>query len=219
MKAWRLTAPGAAPTLDDIARPEVRAGAVLVRMQAAPMLSYLRDYCAGRLPYRYPPGPFTLGTNGVGVVEAVGEGVYHLVAGQRAVLSPFLTADEGTDAPARILMGLTGMTEDSGPMLDTWRDGTLSQYVLAPASTLTALVGLDALDAERLATLGKFIVPLGGLLRGRLAVEETLIVNGATGYFGSAGVLLGVALGASRVIAAGAMRRSCRSLPPLAARA
>jgi alcohol dehydrogenase len=46
-------------------------------------------------------------------------------------------------------------------------------------------------------------VPYGGLLRGRLAVGETVIVTGATGAYGSAAVLLAVALGAARVVAAG----------------
>jgi hypothetical protein len=49
---------------------------------------------------------------------------------------------------------------------------------------------------KRLAALGKFAVPLGGLLRGRLRAGEILVANGATGYFGSAAMLLGLALGA-----------------------
>ncbi len=88
-------------------------------------------------------------------------------------------------------------------MLAAWADGTLAEHVLMPASTIAPLDGLEALPPERLASLGKFSVPLGGLLRGRLAPGETLVVNGATGYFGSAAVLLGVALGAERVIALG----------------
>jgi alcohol dehydrogenase len=44
--------------------------------------------------------------------------------------------------------------------------------------------------------MARFIVPFGGLLRGRLAAGETLLVNGATGAFGTAAVLLGVAMGA-----------------------
>jgi alcohol dehydrogenase len=51
--------------------------------------------------------------------------------------------------------------------------------------------------------LNRFIVPFGGLLRGRLAAGETLVVNGATGAYGTAAVLLGVAMGAAHVIAAG----------------
>jgi alcohol dehydrogenase len=48
----------------------------------------------------------------------------------------------------------------------------------------------------------------------RLAAGETLLVNGATGAYGTAAVLLGVALGAARVIAAG---RNSSALGALAA--
>ena len=51
--------------------------------------------------------------------------------------------------------------------------------------------------------LPRFAVPYGGLIRARLAPGETIIVTGATGAYGSAAVLLAVALGAARVVAAG----------------
>ena len=57
-------------------------GGVSVRMQAAPVLSYLREVIEGRLGYSLPSAPFTPGTNGIGVVEAVGTGVYHLRPGR-----------------------------------------------------------------------------------------------------------------------------------------
>lgn len=201
--AWRLQGPGGALQINDIALPKVRPGTVRVRMEAAPILSYLREYVAGKLPYWYPEGTFTPGTNGVGVVEEVGTDVYHFSVGQRVFVHPHLVAAENTAEPAQVLIGLTGISPDSGPMLAAWGDGTLSQHVLMPASVLAPLDGIEARSVEQLASLGKFGVPLGGLLRGRLAAGETLVVNGATGYFGSAAVLLGLALGAERVIAAG----------------
>src|SRR5262249_5125888 len=42
-----------------------------------------------------------------------------------------------------------------------------------------------------------------GFLRANLQTGETVIVSGATGYFGSAAVILALALGASRVVAVG----------------
>jgi alcohol dehydrogenase len=78
-----------------------------------------------------------------------------------------------------------------------------------PASTLIALDGLEDVDAARLAVLGKFSVPFGGLRRGRLSAGETVVVNGASGYFGSAAVIAALALGASKVVALG------RRLAPL----
>jgi alcohol dehydrogenase len=87
-------------------------------------------------------------------------------------------------------------------MLADWPDGTLAEYALAPVEAVTPLDGLDGRDAAGLAAISRFIVPFGGLLRGRLAAGETLAVNGATGAYGTAAVLLGVAMGAGRIIAA-----------------
>jgi alcohol dehydrogenase len=201
--AWRLRGPGGALELQYIALPGVRPGSVRIRMEAAPLLSYLRDYAAGKLPYWYPEGTFTPGTNGVGVVEEVGSDVYHFVPGQRVFVHPHLVTAENVGGPAQILIGLTGISPDSGPMLGAWGDGTLSRHIRMPASVVAPLDGIEGQSTEQLASLGKFGVPLGGLLRGRLAVGETLVVNGATGYFGSAAVLLGLALGAEQVIAVG----------------
>jgi alcohol dehydrogenase len=62
---------------------------------------------------------------------------------------------------------------------------------------------LEHIDASQLVAIGRCIIPYGGLLRGRLAAGETVIVNGATGAYGTAAVLVAVAMGAGRVIAAG----------------
>ncbi len=211
-KAWQLAKPGGALELLTLSTPQVRAGTVLVRMLASPLLSYLGDYAAGKLPYWYPSHAFTPGTNGIGTIAAVGADVHHFKVGQRVAVHPHLVANEIVDEPAQALIGLTGISADSGPMIEAWSDGTLREYVLAPASTVAPLDGLDAIPAERLATIGKFSVPLGGLLRGRFAQGETLVVNGATGYFGSAAVLLGLALGAERVIATGRTKASLDAL-------
>jgi len=218
MRAWRLERPGGKLTLEQIAKPEPRTSAVLVRMCAVPLLSYIKAYVAGELPYAYPPGPFTIGTNGAGQVEAVGDGVNHVRPGDRVLVNPFLTADEPVAEPTRVLIGLTGISPDSGPMLASWPDGTLSEYVVMPGSTVVPASQLDEISDERLATLGKFAVPLGGLLRGRLVAGETLVVHGASGYFGSAAVLLGLALGAARVVAVARNRDALDSLAVLSPR-
>ncbi len=201
MKAWRLEKLGGRLALEDIPVPELRPGSVLVRVEATSLVSYLKAYVEGRLPfYNPPPGPFTIGTNAVGTIEAIGSGVLTLKRGQRVVVSPHLAARENVDDPAQILIGLTSAPE-CAEMLAEWPDGTLADYVLVPVEAVTPLDGLDAYDSTGLAALSRFIVPYGGLLRGRLAPGETLAVNGATGAFGAAAVLLGVAMGAARVVA------------------
>ena len=203
MKAWMLDEPGKPLTLRDEPTPQPRRGAVLLRMEAVPLLSYTRAYVEGKLPYAFPPGPFSPGTNGVGRIEAVGVGVFGLRPGQRVVVHPYWVADEAVAEPEQILIGLTGISAGSAAMLADFPHGTLRELAEFPASAVLALDGLDAMPSARLAALGKFSVPFGGLRRGRLAAGETVVVNGATGYFGSAAVIAALALGASRVVALG----------------
>jgi alcohol dehydrogenase len=216
VEAWRLTAPGGALALRDVDVPEVTENSVLVRLEAAPLLSYLRSYTAGELTSYHPPhGEFTPGTDGIGRVEAVGPGVFGLTAGQRVYCSPHLVVSENVPAPAEALIGLTA-EPDSAPLLDRWRDGTLAELTLAPAAAVTPVpAGLDNQDGARLAALSRCVVPYGGLLRARLAPGETVVIHGATGAYGSAAVLVAIALGASHVVAAGRNRDALERLGAL----
>ena len=212
MKAWILDKPGGNFSLQETTEPELRPGGVLISMKATPLLSYLGKYVRGEMPYWYPDGPFTPGTNGVGVVKAIGSGVYHLTEGQRVIVNPYLAAAEPVRDPAQTLIGLTGISPDCGPMWADWTNGTLREVADFPARTVIAAEGLDHIDDVRLACTGKFIVPLGGLVRGRLVAGETVVVHGATGYFGSAAVLLALAMGAGRVVAAGRNTEALKTL-------
>ncbi|MEP7023392.1 MAG: zinc-binding dehydrogenase [Actinomycetota bacterium] len=216
MKGWRLTMADASLTYTDLPVPKVRDGSVLIRMQASPLLSYLRSFAAGELTSYLPPeGEFTPGTNGIGIIEQAGPGVYGLDAGQRVFLSPHLVAAENVPEPAEALLGLTA-EPGSAALLRSWPDGTLSELALMPAAAVTSIpAALDSMPSSTLAALSRCTVPYGGLLRGRLAAGETLIINGATGAFGSAGVLVALAMGASRVVAAGRSQRVLARLAEL----
>ena len=204
MKAWILESLGGRFECIDVPEIEPPRGGVAVRMHATPLLSYLGAYIRGELPTYKPAGvPFAPGTNGVGVVSKIGEGVHHYRAGDRVCVNPMFAANEVSRNPARALIGLTQITPDSEAMMLDWPNGTLREQTVLPASCLVPVAALDTIEDSRLATLGKFIVPFGGLRRGTLQPGETLVVHGATGYFGSAAVLLGLAMGASRVVAAG----------------
>jgi alcohol dehydrogenase len=204
MKAWRLDRPGGKLTFEDLPMPELRRGTVLIKIQAVPILTYLKSYVDGKLPFfRAPNTAFTPGPNGVGVIESVGRDVWHLKRGQRVILSPHLISAENVEDPSQILLGLTVIHAGSEAMQLEWPDGTLAEFVLAPVSAVTPVDGLDSVDAVKLGVLNRFVVPFGGLLRGRLAPGETLVVNGASGDYGTAAVLLGIAMGAEGVVAAG----------------
>ena len=164
MKAWRLERLGGPLTFEDMPVPEVRPGSALLRIQASPLLSYLKQYVEGKLPfYNAPQGAFTPGTNGVGVIEAVGRDVWHLKPGQRVVFSPHFVAGENVEDPAQILMGLTAFGGGSAAVQADWRDGSLAEYALAPLTTITPADGLEIFDAAKLAVPKRFIVPFGGV--------------------------------------------------------
>ena len=206
MKAWRLEKLGGRLALEDVPVPEPRPGSVLVRVEASALMSYLKAYVEGRLPFYNPPAkPFAIGTNAIGTIEVVGRDVWSLRKGQRVVVSSHFVARENVDDPAQVLVGLTAGV-GAADMLADWPDGTLAEFALAPAEAVTPLDGFEGVDAARLAVVSRFVAPFGGLLRGRLQAGETLVVNGATGAYGTAAVLIGVAMGAGRVIAAGRNR-------------
>lgn len=166
MRAWRVNS-DFSRSLVELPERAPPPGGVSVRMQVAPVLFYLREVIEGRLGYSLPSAPFTPGTNGIGVVEAVGAGVYHLRPGQRVILDPHLAVDERTPEPAQILIGLTatrssgfgGIAEVAAALQHDWPDGTLAERACMPASVLTPLPGsLDGEPAARLVGLSK----LGG---------------------------------------------------------
>src|SRR6201993_354810 len=169
------------------------------------VLSYMDRVLSGAVPYSLPPMPFVPGTNAIGRVVATGENVTHVRPGERVFLSPHLRGDVPDDEPPQILIGLTATvtTEAALALQARWRDGVFAEIAHWPAACVTPLSGLDDRPATELIGLAKLIVPFGGLQRTGLRGGQTIIINGATGYFGSGAGMLAGALGAGRVVAVG----------------
>jgi hypothetical protein len=96
-------------------------------------------------------------------------------------VSSHLVARENVPEPAQILIGATSPGGVADALQQSWRDGTLAEYVLFPVLNATRLDGFEDFDLAQLTVITRPIVPFGGLVRGRLAAGETVIVNGATG--------------------------------------
>jgi alcohol dehydrogenase len=202
MRAWKLDRLGGPLKLVEAPVPEARPGTVVLKLEASVLLSYLQDYVAGKLPHYDPPSePFTIGSAGVFTIHEVGRDVWHLRPGQRVILSSHLVAHENVPDPSQILLGLTALGDKS--LQRDFRDGVLADYAVVPKELVTPIDDVANLSAAQLAVAVRFCIPYGGWLRGRLAPGETAIVTGATGSFGGAAVLLALALGAARVVAAG----------------
>jgi len=210
-RGWTLPRVGTALELRSYPIPELHPSGVLVEVESAMVLSYMAKVLDGSIPYAVPPPPFIPGTNAVGVVKAIGAEVSHVAPGERVFLSPHLVADEPSGSAPQILIGLTALgssrfddvPEGARRLQRIWRHGAFAELAHWPACCVTPLVGLDGIPRERLIALAKLVVPFGGLLRAGAGPGLVVAINGATGFYGAAGVMVARALGASRVIAIG----------------
>src|SRR5260370_19768418 len=148
------------------------------------------------------------GTKGIARVIAVGDNVSHVRERDLVFLSPHLRGDVPDPEPPQILIGLTAMatTPAALALQARWRDGVFAEIAHWPAACVTPLLGLDDKPATDLIGLAKLIVPFGGLQRSRLRGGDTIIINGASGYFGSGAVILARPMGAARLVAVGRNR-------------
>jgi alcohol dehydrogenase len=212
MKAWKIEKLGGKLSYVDVPIPEVRPGSVLIRVQSQSLMSYLKPYVEGKLAAYRAPENFVPGGNAIGTIEGVGADVWHLKKGQLVVTSSHLVARENVREPGQILIGVTSPGGVGDELQRSWKDGTLAEYALLPAGNITPIDGLDHFDSTQLTAITRCIVPFGGLVRGRLTTGETIIVNGASGAYGSAAVLVALAMGASRVVAAGRKKETLDEL-------
>lgn len=201
MKAVYLEKPGAPLKVIDQPEPKLRAGGAIVKVSAAPILSFMKKVVSGELGYAMAT-PWIPGPNAVGVIDSLADDVVGLKPGDQVFVDPHIYTHTATDAYDGILLGLTALSALSPALQQRWRNGTFAEKVLVPAECLTVLEG-SSLEPARIAWLSYAAVAYGGLLRGELRPGQTLIVSGATGNIGSCAVLLGLALGARRIVALG----------------
>jgi alcohol dehydrogenase len=212
-KAWRLHAHNDL-RFDEVETPKPAPDGVLVRIEAGMVLSYMGRVLSGQVPYSLPPMPFVPGTNAIARVIAVGENVSHVRPGDRVFLSPHLRGDVPDSDPPQILIGLTTTvtTPAALTMQMRWRDGVFAEIAHWPAACVTPLFDMNDKPAAELIGLAKLIVPFGGLQRTDMRGGDTILINGATGYFGSGAVMLAASMGAGRVVAVGRKREALEML-------
>lgn len=223
-----LTDPAKPLSLEDLPVPKQTAGMALLRVLAAPVLSYASEVFqkgnAREYPYPLPmvPGPSSC----VARVAAVGLDAVKLKPGTLVWVDATVTARD--DPEAIVLQGLfEGLSDASRAfMKDSARDGNMAEYVTAPLENIHVLDeeallgqpnGADSklrfgYTASDLAFLFWLLVPYGGLRDVALRPGETVIVAPATGPFGGAAVLVALAMGAGRVIAMGRNTEALRRL-------
>jgi alcohol dehydrogenase len=202
MKAAVLKALGSPLSVETVPDPVLGTGEVIVDVAAAGVLAYAGDVFSGKRQYLLEL-PIVPGAGAVGRVRAVGPDATRLAVGDWVSIDPTVRSRDDAVTPDIILQGLTAGSQEALRLQRFYHDGSFAEQVRVPTESAIALGDIAPTDASRWCALGRLMVPFGGLLAGRLLAGETLLVNGATGAFGSAGLLVGVTMGAARVVATG----------------
>lgn len=214
MKAAVLTAFGVPLEIQDLPDPVLGTGEVIVEMVAAGVTSYAERVFNGSRNYQLDP-PVAPGAGGIGRIRATGPDATRLRAGDWVYCEPTVRSRDDAVAPDTILQGWTYRTPAGRPLHAYHHHGSFAEQLRLPTENVTPIGDIDPADAGRWTAMGRLLVPFGGLVAGDLRAGETLIINGATGGFGGAGVAVALAMGAARVVAAG---RNAATLQDLAER-
>jgi alcohol dehydrogenase len=205
MKAAILKSFGSPLLVEEAPPPTLGTGEVLVDVAAAKVLAYAGDVFSGKRQYLITP-PLIPGSGGIGRVAAVGLDAAELRVGDWVLCDPTVRARDNAISPAVVLQGLTA-GEPRGLGLQKYvPDGCWAERVRVPTENAVPIGAIDRQEAPAWATIGTYLVPYGGLDAAELKAGEIVVVNGATGAFGSAGVAVALAMGAASVIAIGRNR-------------
>lgn len=202
MKAAVLNALGAPLAIETLPDPAAGPGDIVVDVAAAGVAGYAARVFSGSRNYLLET-PIAPGPGGVGRVRAVGPDATRLKPGDWVYCDSTIRSRDDALTPDTILLGWTARSAAALPLHRLFHHGTYAEQVRMPAESVTSIGEIAPADAGRWCALSRLLVPYGGLLAGELRAGETLVINGATGGFGGAGVIAALAMGAGRVVATG----------------
>lgn len=210
MQAARIHAHGdpSVLTVEDVPRPEVRAGEVLARVRAV-SVNHLDLWVRRGMPGVTIPMPRILGCDGTGEIAELGAGVQGLRVGQAVVIEPGMSSGKS----AHDLAGNDHLSDDYS-IRGEHSEGLDCEYVAVEARYALPLpAGLDPVQA---AAAPLVFLTAWGLLVTRAELErgESVLVIGGAGGVGSAAIQIARSLGARVFATAGSedKRRLCREL-------
>ena len=202
MKAAILKAFGSPLAVETLPDPILGTGEVVVDVVAAGVLPYTNEVFSGERKYllELPVAP---GVGAIGRVRAIGPDATRLVVGDWVCCDPTVRSRDDALSPDITLQGWSARGEGGLRLQKHFRHGSFAERILVPTENAIRIGSLDPAEAARWCALNLLLVPYGGLLAANLQAGETLLVSGATGNYGSAGVAVALAMGAGCVIAPG----------------
>ena len=211
MKAAVLKAFGSPLVIESVPEPVLGTGEVIVDVVATRVLAYANEVFSGQRRYLLAP-PVVPGPGGIGRVREVGPDATELAVGDWVFCDPTVRSRDNAQSPDIILQGLTAGGERAKRLQKYFRDGSWAERMRVPTENVIRLGAIDEAEATSWCALGTLLVPYGGFVAANLQAGETVLVNGATGAFGSGGVAVALAMGANCVIATGRNEKVLASL-------
>jgi alcohol dehydrogenase len=202
MRAAVLKAFGEPLAVQTLPDPTLGTGEIVVDVVAAGVAGYASSIFSGERNYLLEL-PIVPGPGGIGRVRATGPDATRLSVGDWVFCDATIRSRDDAVNPDSILLGWTARDEAALPLHRYYHNGAYAQRMMLPTENVTPLGDIAPADAGRWCALSQLLVPYGGLAAGDLRPGETVVVNGATGGFGGAGVAVALALGAARVVATG----------------
>lgn len=168
----------------DVDTPTPKAGEVRVAVKAASINHRELFIVDGMYPGMVTP--VTMGCDGAGVVDMVGDGVTDVKVGDEVVLYPARNWGPNREAPGADF-GLLGMPFD----------GTIAEYICVPVDNIApkpAFMTWEEAGAMPLTALTSWRALM---FKGRLQAGETVLISGVGGGVATFGLAFAVAKGAS----------------------
>jgi alcohol dehydrogenase len=211
MKAAILKAFGSPLAIENLPEPTLGTGEVIVDVMASRVLAYANEVLSGERKYLLEL-PVVPGPGAIGRVHATGPDATHLAVGDWVYCDPTVRSRDDALSPDITLQGLTAGSEGGMRLQRYYRDGAWAEQMRVPTENAIRIGSIAEADAARWCALGTLLVPYGGFLAAQLQAGETVLVNGATGSFGSAGVAVALGMGAACVIATGRNEKALADL-------
>src|SRR5229473_3995219 len=202
MKAAILRAFGSPLAIETMPDPTLGTGEVIVDVVATRVLSYANEVFSGERQYLLDL-PVVPGPGAIGRVRAVGPDATHLAIGDWVYCDPTVRSRDDAQNPDITLQGWSARGEGGLRLQKHFRHGSWAEQMRGPTENVKPIGAIDEADAARWCALGTLLVPYGGFLAANLQAGETVLISGATGNFGSAGVAVALAMGAACVVAPG----------------
>src|SRR3954470_6090756 len=211
MKAAVLNAFGSPLAIETVPEPQLGTGEVIVDVAASRVLAYANEVLSGERKYLLEL-PIVPGPGAIGRIRATGPDATRLRPGDWVYCDPTVRSRDNALSPDIALQGLTGGSEGGMRLQRYFHDGAWAEQMRLPTENAIPIGDIDEKDAVRWCALGTLLVPYGGFLAANLQAGETVLVNGATGAFGSAAVAVALGMGAQCVVATGRNEKTLADL-------